>query len=330
MSNINLELRSLKVEPYAEEIIRLYLEENKSVSYIAETYGVNNYHISNVLEKNKIKVRLHPNRYKCNHGFFKLPFTREEQFYWLGFIIADGCIYEKGHVLKIKLSTIDKQHLEKFLSHLGCESPIKDITAVGKKTGYVSQLSVIEVYSTQLYADLISCGVVPNKTKHGIILRPEFIKNNHFWRGYFDGDGSIRRLISKGSLRWDVYFTGCQDVITSIRELITKLTGSLVKVQDMGNWSRVMYCHNQISQYIIIYLYNNATVWLDRKKKLADELIISEFDTKEQRRIASITCEKFNEIYDQLGNVIKTARYFNIGQGTAYKINKDCRDSRRN
>lgn len=38
-----------------------------------------------------------------------------EKAYWLGFIIADGYLNEDKNMLRIKLGSIDKHHLEKFI-----------------------------------------------------------------------------------------------------------------------------------------------------------------------------------------------------------------------
>jgi hypothetical protein len=246
----------------------------------------------------------------------------------LGFIIADGCVYERGGALKIKISTIDRGHLEKFLLSLKSDHLIKDTTET-TKSGYQSKMSTVEIYNQQIYADLSDCGVVPNKTKFGVTLRPEFIENNHFWRGYFDGDGSIRKFYPRGAVRWDIVMTGCKDVVVPFRDLMSNLTGSTCKAHDMGNWWRVTYCSNLVSQYIAMYLYNNATIWLDRKKEIANELTNMHFDNKEQYRLENITCEKFNEAYERLGSVKKVAEYFNIGQTIGYRINQTCRNNRR-
>jgi hypothetical protein len=38
----------------------------------------------------------------------------EEQFYWLGFLYADGNISHTGNRLEVRLSIKDIEHLEKF------------------------------------------------------------------------------------------------------------------------------------------------------------------------------------------------------------------------
>ena len=42
----------------------------------------------------------------------------EEQFYWLGFMYADGNLSKKGNRIEIRLSIKDKDHLEKFKKFL--------------------------------------------------------------------------------------------------------------------------------------------------------------------------------------------------------------------
>ena len=47
----------------------------------------------------------------------------EEDAYWLGFILADGYINEDRGFLKIKLGSVDKEHLFKFAQYMQEENP---------------------------------------------------------------------------------------------------------------------------------------------------------------------------------------------------------------
>ena len=66
--------------------------------------------------------------------FFK-NIDNEKSAYWLGFIMADGCINEvinkktkklKSMNLSISLSTKDNHHLEKFLNDIESDCIVRD------------------------------------------------------------------------------------------------------------------------------------------------------------------------------------------------------------
>ena len=85
-------------------------------------------------------------KYNCNYDYFKIIDTPEKA-YWLGFIMADGCVmiskrirklktYEtiqQRYFLKIALSSVDTQHLEKFNQCINSSYPVKEYI---NKTGY--------------------------------------------------------------------------------------------------------------------------------------------------------------------------------------------------
>jgi len=125
-------------------------------------------------------------QYNFNEDFFDE--LNEKSAYWLGFLYADGYVRMKdgkSGELKLKLKDTDKPHIEKFLSDLECNKPIKcDID--GK-----SKFCSVTVYSNKMVNKLFELGCINNKTQK--IRLPE-LKNelmSHFIRGYFDGDGGV-------------------------------------------------------------------------------------------------------------------------------------------
>src|SRR5690606_11965662 len=118
-------------------------------------------------------------KYNVNDDFFDLIDT-EEKAYWLGFLSADGCI-TRGNILKVRLAKYDENHLSKFLKSLKSDNKI-----------YRDKNSVeIQISSQKLCDDLTRIGITRNKslTIKPINLPTEIYR--HYWRGIFDGDGSI-------------------------------------------------------------------------------------------------------------------------------------------
>lgn len=118
--------------------------------------------------------------------------------YWLGFIFADGSIQcntdRRTYELAIELQENDVKLLEDFNSELGNAHDIKFRHREKYICGYpeksISDTALIRVYSKDIVSDLISHGVVPDKTNHKVFpeLDDYFLD---FLRGYIDGDGCI-------------------------------------------------------------------------------------------------------------------------------------------
>lgn len=123
-----------------------------------------------------------------------------EKAYWLGFLMADGCVLEyknrktnklKAMGLQVSLSKIDEQQIINIKSCLKSNSPI---TYPKVKCGNVVCDTVKIVFCcTQICRDLIKYGCTPRKS-----MTLEFTDLNllngfesSFIRGYFDGDGSV-------------------------------------------------------------------------------------------------------------------------------------------
>ena len=131
-------------------------------------------------------------KYNVNDVYFNKIDT-EEKAYWLGFLLADGCIHERDGQdrLSLVLGIKDKNHLEKFKKSLSFEGPIIDYT---KKSGLFIGLihSYIRITSQLLVNDLAKVGCMPRKT---LTLEFPIIYDelrHHFIRGYFDGDGNFQ------------------------------------------------------------------------------------------------------------------------------------------
>lgn len=111
-------------------------------------------------------------RYCINQDYFKT--WSHNMAYVLGLWFADGCIY-KGKIFDITLPAKDKYILKKVKEELGYEGNLYDCVD--------RQVVRINFSCKVIYDDLISIGpFVPKE------FLPDFV------RGYFDGNGSIKRM----------------------------------------------------------------------------------------------------------------------------------------
>jgi hypothetical protein len=184
----------------------------------------------------------------------------EEEAYWLGFIVADGNVH-RGRLL-IGLHARDEGHLNNLQAWLGGGR----VNIRESRPGLV----VFSVGSIELVRRLAMFDVVPDKhfkTKWPMLL-PRCL-DRHFIRGVFDGDGCIRRT-KKGCWRWNI--TGNPPLLAAIQNVLVEDCGvkrnKLSSVDKNGVTCRLEYDGNRQVGRIMKYLYQDAAVWLERKRTL--------------------------------------------------------------
>ena len=119
----------------------------------------------------------------------------EEAYYWGGFLFADGCVRKEyncrtgviGCYLKLALANQDIEHLKKFCIFMNLP-----IEKVKPRSDNLKQ-HTIKIGSKQLVESLARFGVVQNKTYRPIQVNLNIKLISHFLRGWFDGDGHIKK-----------------------------------------------------------------------------------------------------------------------------------------
>ena len=210
--------------------------------------------IYNILHKFSIKSiggAILRRKYKLNENFFDIIDT-EEKAYWLGFIMADGCI--NGKSLQITLNNQDRRHLIKFLENIESNYKIYDY----------GDYSYLSIRSQKIVQTLSRYGIVPRKTFKTYF--PKQITKNlqrHFIRGILDGDGCIH-VGKQGQKR--IHFSGTRVLMQQIQEiLMLNCSVSMTKLGKTKNTYVLMYCGNKQAKRILNYLYCDANIYLDRK-----------------------------------------------------------------
>jgi hypothetical protein len=259
----------IKHDPLLEKSIDLY-QTGLSTIKVREITGIGFCKLTTNLKKrgltrsNKINSR----RYEVDHNFFN-KIDNEHKAYWLGFIYADGYVSKRKETEKkvgISLGIKDMNHLETFKKHIQATYPvciyefkIKSFAHPGMK--YCRLL----MSSDQLFDDLVSKGVFEKKT---LILKfpdesivPKQLQN-HFIRGYFDGDGSFKK-------RNDGFYAfslcGTKEFLLRCQEILGKQTKLEKRHKDNKNNYSFSIGGRKQAKKAGDYLYENATVYLDRK-----------------------------------------------------------------
>lgn len=234
-------------------------------------FGTSVLTIKRLLESHGCEMRLR-RQYTVNHDFFQRPIVTEEQAYLAGFLGADGYTSGQGYSIKVSLQRQDKGHLFKIRDMLGSNAPVTD-EEHRKPNGEMTPMATLIVCSKKLNADLCGIGIVPGKSLIAKPLYglPEHLRRHHM-RGWFDGDGTICRL-SNSPTAWEVSIVGSYHTVEGFAKLAADLCGRNKRPQPQGNIWRVRYARIDERKAIIDALYGNATIYLDRKKALADEMM---------------------------------------------------------
>jgi len=209
---------------------------------------------------------------KFNHNYFE-HIDSEEKSYFLGFIMADGCVIKDRNSLAIKIHKKDEHILESFKECIEFEG---DLWYHKQRTN-MCQISMSHV---KLKEDLNNLGVVSNKTH--TLKFPKLRKDlyRHFIRGFFDGDGCVRIKKDKrrsGSVdkRGDVRFVcGSLGFLNDLNILLHKeIDTNLNKLYGKYESHKYIgWCGFSDIENLYEYFYNDANLFLHRKKLIFDEV----------------------------------------------------------
>lgn len=238
---------------------------------IAKGEGVSEMRVTGVLRRAGVAMREagHPRTYTHDPTYFD-AITDEARAYWLGFLMADGCVTD-GNYLKLSLGVIDRGHLEKLRAALGSTHPITEhATKGGYKPGAI--ITCFGLRCDRLAAGLARGGVVPRKSHTAVPPELPEALQRHFWRGMVDGDG----YISQSGHNYTVGLTGNEAVCTAFRAWVRRhiQTEAVVRRNhtawkyDLGGYIGPLE--------LLRLLYDGATIALDRKRELARMALVGE------------------------------------------------------
>lgn len=198
----------------------------------------------------------------------------EEKAYWLGFLYADGCVREtkrndklKAMILEVGLSSIDREHLEKFLFQIKYDGEVKykDVK-LGNKSFESCRVNVCD---TEMCRDLVKLGCTPRKSLTLTFPTEEQVPKHlqiHFIRGYVDGDGSIglRNVNYKGRecKRGLITILGTKDFLEKVVEVTGWKRNTIQK--PSGTYQIEWNNKSTIEEYLDL-IYKGANIYLERK-----------------------------------------------------------------
>lgn len=241
---------------------------DKTDKELGEMLGRTKYAVQNKrVRRGILRAKQFETKYSIKPDFFKN--WSNEMAYILGLSFADAYIsksYDKGYTFGISL--IDEKLIRKINKAMESSYPIKKRTYGSK--GIIYEL---KFYTKQIYDQLIEKGLSERKSLN---MKFPDIPDKFFWhfiRGYFDGDGTVRRMgrylqinIASGSKAF--VYSMCHNfsefrINYSIYSRDKNRKNTLYELQSRAKTTRA-FC---------MKMYENATIFLERKHEIIQEYL---------------------------------------------------------
>lgn len=257
----------MKIKNEQHPNILLRYQSGECAFQIGKSLNVSDECIFSILKKYNIKRRI-TRKYSYDINFFD-EINNEEKAYWLGNLYGDGNVYKT--TLELKLNGIDLGHIEKFKKAIKAEHPIEYVRSNNSYR--------IRITDKDLPSKLKLVGIFPKKAWY--IKYPNLPKelDRHFVRGFFDADGWIINYTRKDGRidRQTCFSSNSWIFLHSIWNKIIENTlikrGSLIRRKNQG--CQLTFGGNKSAFRVASWMYENATIWLDRKKAIYQQWLKS-------------------------------------------------------
>ena len=175
--------------------------------------------------------------------------------YWLGFLSADGSVYEDR--IRLGLQEQDLTHIVKFKDFINSDlriiKTIKDNTYIGYNVAFRNK-EVVDF--------LINMGITNNKS---LTLEMNLNITKDFIRGVIDGDGYIRKKGYEVSIT-----TGSEIFAEQLKNSFVNLFNITPKIyKNSKNHKNTIYnvtiLGKEKVKFVLKELYTNADTYLERK-----------------------------------------------------------------
>lgn len=288
---------NLKVELFDKElVIRLALQEylngNESISYVSNKYGINRKSIERRLKEKGISAKKIIN---CYETAFDIIDT-EEKAYWLGFIYADGFVCTNTYTVGFGLKLDDKETVIAFTNFMqfkgGCNITESHKFGSKEKQGY---MCTTQITNKHLWETLVNKGVVPHKSLILDFPKEEWFSDTkliyHFLRGYCDGDGTLgvyQHSKINPNMEESLMFVGTKPFLEGIQRYLGK--GYLMQKPNCNEKTFRLSYSTQKANNAAKLMYENASIYLPRKKKIYDEQFVPRNREKTVKAETLIPC----------------------------------------
>lgn len=212
-----------------------------------------------------------------NEDYFAVIVT-EEQAYWLGMFYGDGFISPSKNTVGMSLAEQDRHHLCKLAIAVG-DKPSSIRTYEPNEDNWQVQRTVRILFGRKrFYETFVALGYCNRKANYADFPPIPGHLLPHFIRGMFDADGYASLSISQGKYksiaRFRLSISVANEMLAQrLRDTLHAATGEHVGInRDKRIWA-VRATNQKALTALHQYLYDDATVFLERKRKKFDEAI---------------------------------------------------------
>ncbi len=269
--------------PYTkiEQEDELKIIQDNYINFLSFNQLQKKYHISaNRLTKIfskygvEIKKNIHKGKYNFNRNFFYQDSA--ELAYFLGLVSSDGFVQTSANVIGIELKQSDKKILEDISKAMEYNRPILNFERKERGSGYFSKFILENKEIKQLLID--KYGIIPNKSNKNFCFN-FYNLNKKYWkdyiRGYFDGDGSIKKTgryitfqIDCTSLKMLLSIEqALKEYDNDINLSITKREPNFKKEEKIQSKMPIfrLYGYGEMAIKVFKIIYKDANLYLQRK-----------------------------------------------------------------
>lgn len=255
-----------EIDEICKQALEEYLstpETDRSLTKLGSKYNIRRQTLSERFKKWGYNIVNQQNRCRLNENAFD-NINSEEQFYWLGFMYADGNISKEGNRIEMRLSIKDINHLEKFRDFLNLTTEIR----TGETNG--NGFCHLSVRNKHMWNSLNKLGCTPQKSLTLEFPKLSLFKNKenmlHFIRGYVDGDGCLTVYKDNDKDRTRLSMVGTEHFLSTINKIFNNR--GYLRNKSSTNYDNQAFelkFSDLPSRKLARYLYENATIYLDRK-----------------------------------------------------------------
>lgn len=212
----------------------------------------------------------HARRKYVDETYFEKIDT-EDKAYWLGFIQADGCIYqqETTYRFQINLSGKDYEHLIKLNDCLSSTYSVGKREVIVKGKTY--EACSLKINSKPFCEHLMKNGITIRKTLNDAFSELEESLMPHYIRGFLDGDGNIKIDRRSKNPRITVRFAGGEGFMIKLRNYLIGcgFQFSPKSIRRVGNSKafELSFTGRENTKNFFEYVYC-GNIYLERKHKL--------------------------------------------------------------
>lgn len=233
---------------------------------LAAEYGVNRSTIWRILERLGAPRRM-SGRVNLTVNENAFDEITEDSAYWVGFLMADGCITDypgrRTKRLQLTLAARDAGHIQSFRDFLGSACKMRP----GRSPFDTPNVSVTAT-SNKLVDALQEYGVRPRKSLNCKVRHLEM--NRDFWRGVIDGDG---HLACEGKIV--LRLVGSRQLMKQFQAFARSVSADCFAAVLSYSGENVHRIHlsGRSAHSVTTALYDGCTIALPRKWEVARKIM---------------------------------------------------------